>query len=278
QPYDHMLAICRYLPKDAVILIDGDLPAGEWDYLHYVQGHRPDVLGVFPGLLAAPWYRNMWMRDGLGEACDQRFQEALKTAKKPAELKHTQFLLDECRARNIPVYTTSVFGETKEGHFIPEGLVFRYLSKDEIPPTPEERAEKAKEILEFLDSSQRRGNYRMDLRLQPFWLRYVIGAWVRAYRSTASDLYPKYPELAERALRKAMEMDPYSGKDRVNLALLSMDERRWEQAEQLLDEALLLEPEMPLALAAKVDLYRSQGRLEEAAAWNERLEERKRRP
>lgn len=277
QPYDHMAAICRYLPPNAVVLLDGDLPAGEWDYLHVVQGQRPDVLGVFPGLMGAPWYREMWMRDGLGEATEKRYQEALKTAKKPSELKHTQFLLDECRARNIPVYTTSKFGEAPEGHYLLEGLVFRYLNKDETPPTADERAEKAREVLAFLDSCQRRGNYRMDIRLQPFWLRYVIGNWVRAYRGVASDLYPKYPELAEQALRTAMEMDPYSGKDLVNLALLRMDEQKWAEAEKLLDEALLLEPEMPLALAAKVDLYRSQGKLEEAASWNERLEERKKR-
>lgn len=279
QPYDHMKAIMDYLPKDSVLLIDGDLPAGEWDFLHVVEGHRPDLLGVFPGLLSAHWYRRDWMNNGphkgLGDDADRDLNEASKTSSK--QLRHTQFLLDACRKRNIAVYATSKFGEAQDGYYIPEGLVYRYLNKDEVPPTARERAETAKKVLDYLNKAQRRGNYRMDLRLQSFWQRYTIGTWVRAYRDAARELYHYYPDLSEQALLKAVEMDPYSAKDQVNLALISMDRRDWATARERLDEALRLEPEMPLALGALVDLYRNQGDTEQAALWSQRLQERKSR-
>lgn len=274
QPYDHMAAIMKWLPPNAVICIDGDLPAGEWDYLHTVLGMRPDVCGVFPGLLGAPWYRRDWVRDGLAVEADERRFEAFQ---KGTDKKHLQYLLDVCRDRNIPVYCTSMFEEAQDGQYFQEGLVYRYLRKDEKAPTPEERLQTAKKLFEYLESCERRGDYRLDIRRQTFWTRYVIGSWVRAYRGVARDLYPAEPELAERALLRAIEMDSYETKDRVNLALLYMDRHDWDRANEQLDIALRLEPELPLALAAKVDLYRSKGDAKEADTWQARLEDRKRR-
>lgn len=267
-PDDHILGCIDWLPKGAVLCVDGDLPAGEWDYYHNVIKYRPDVLGIFPGLLAAPWYRHDYMPPELGDEIEERFR-------KSGDKDYLQSAVDVFREHGMPVYCTSRFYELKRGQLMPEGLVYRYLKEDEPTPSREERLATARKALDYLQSRQRRGDYRMDLRNQTFWTRYDIGQWVRAYRDLSRELYPDDEARAEVALQEALKMDPGKSEDWVNLANLHEKQGKLEQAQQELDEALRHEPDMPLALEAKVRLNQAQGRPEEAQRYQQRLDRRR---
>ncbi|MEW6279538.1 MAG: DUF2723 domain-containing protein [Candidatus Eremiobacterota bacterium] len=267
-PNDHMESILDYVPKGAVLCVDGDLPAGEYDYYAYVIKKRPDVIGVFPGLLAAEWYTRDFP-NALGPRMMDRWTRG-------EEKEMLQAFVDLCREDGLEVYCTTNFSEASKGQFLPEGLVFRYLKADEPAPDKNQRLATARKVLRFLESRQRRGDYRLSLRNQTFWTRYCIGHWVRAYRNTARDLYPDDIQGAELALRRALEMDPGYVRDWLNLALLYMDQHRWDEADQALDQILEREPGNLLALAAKVDLFKSQGNRSQAEHWQARLEKKRR--
>lgn len=262
-PEDHMLAILDSLPQGAILCVDGDLPAGEYDYTHYVLKHRTDVVGVFPGLLPAEWYRTQWMPPDLGEATQKRWEEG--------EKEYVQAFVDICRERGLEVFLTSDIGELKRGQKIPEGLVFRYLKEGETPPDRATRLERARKTLTFLESRPRRGDYRMNLRNQTFWTRYAIGSWVRAYRTLARDLYPDDLAGTELALRRALEMDPVPA-DWLDLAELLFKQKRFQEASEAVDRVLAEEPESVKALQAKLEIVQALDDPAEVEKWRSRVE------
>jgi tetratricopeptide (TPR) repeat protein len=70
--------------------------------------------------------------------------------------------------------------------------------------------------------------------------------------------------LAEDAFQSALELDPYHVKSWINLARVLLDQERSEEALEMIDEALAIEPESSVGLRLQGRAYHQLGRLDEA--------------
>jgi tetratricopeptide (TPR) repeat protein len=94
-----------------------------------------------------------------------------------------------------------------------------------------------------------------ELRSENPWGFYMLG--LSAWKSDQHG-------LAEDAFQSALELDPYHVKSWINLARVLLDQERSEEALEMIDEALAIEPESSVGLRLQGRAYHQLGRLDEA--------------
>lgn len=241
---DTMRATFAACPRDAVLVVTGDLPTGAAEYLQLVKGVRPDVTLLMPGLMAADWYASrlpgpLWQAAQTEKGHDARLLAVLKAHRQRGKAVYFN------RQTNNP------------GHFRSRGLLWEWWPEViKLDPLQERAILQAS--LQHMLASPPRGSQRLSGD-QTFWLRFTLSFWATAYRALSVRLY-EHKDLAgsTQALDRALALVPPRPVDLLNRGLLAFDERRYDEAERFYQEALQLQPGYDLALAALEDLRRAR--------------------
>jgi len=241
---DTLRATFAACPRDAVLVVTGDLPTGAAKYLQLVEGVRPDVTLLLPGLMAADWFASrlpapLWAAAAPEKGHDARLLAVLKAQ----------------RQRGKDVY----FNRQTDtpGHFRSRGLVWEWWPEVVTIPPQTEKAVLQTALQHMLDAPLR-GSQRLSGD-QTFWLRYTLSFWASAYRALSVRLY-EHQDLkgSTVALDRALALVPPRPVDLLNRGLLAFDERRYDEAERFFQEALKLQPGYDLATAALEDVRRAR--------------------
>ncbi len=243
---DTMRATFAACPRDAVLVVTGDLPTGAAEYLQLVRGVRPDVTVVIPGLMAADWLsarlpQPLWKAASSTRGHDERLLAVLTAQRRMGKV----VLFN--RQTDAP------------GQFRCRGLVWEWWPTGAALPSSTEEKAALQAALQRMLSAPLRGSASLSGD-QTFWLRYTLSFWAQAYRSLSVRLYEHLDLTGSRvALDRALELVPPRPVDLLNRGLLAFDERRYDEAERYYQEALKLQPGYDLALAALEDLRRARG-------------------
>jgi hypothetical protein len=272
---DTVLARLEPLPAGAVLVSGSDLGSGSALYLQRVEGVRPDVQLIFPGLLNSSWY------------LDQLPPELARAARSGDPLPS---LVAACQARGRPVFLD--YRPAGGLAVVPYGLTYRCLAPGEGVPAAGEQS------LQILEKAR----VRADLtRGRTFWERELVAAWGRAWLETGQALVGEnparavealnrglaldpgsargwmalgqarlaleQPEQAQVALQRSVELDPASARAWLYLGLARLAGGQTEKAEEALLASVQLDPRQRPARVALAQLYLKMGRPEEAARW-----------
>jgi len=189
------MALCA--PARSAIVVGGDLPAGAVDYLRYVRGEFKDRIFICPGLVSGYWYRD---RLPVGVA---------RAGERGGNQSGNQGALEEMFAylgqKGWGLYCNDVNSGIR-GFFVKQGLLYRYYPSTAEAPRKKDLVPELKRLFEVLDSSPRRGRYKLDWR-QNYWMNYCITQWIEAFQNFAKELSADDPKTAIRAWTRVAEME-----------------------------------------------------------------------
>lgn len=264
QALDLVQAVYQCLPPKALLITNGDLPAGTANYLRLALGRERGVVSIMPGLAGADWYQ---------ESLPARMNLAGRI--KPGEKLDHSLALNKMVATAINHgYTVWINEPTSElqGRCVQCGLVFRYFPNDAPSWSEQEYLAALDRSFKVMENFPRRGDYRLNWR-QNFWLRYCIDKWVDGYYNLANGFDKVKPELALQALTRVVEMDdPLPPELFVARASLYARLNRLDEAIKDARTALDVAPDSRPIIEGLVTLLDRANRKDEADRYRRKLE------
>ena len=221
--------VLSYLPKNSIIVIDGDtLVTNTW-YIHYVKGVRPDVEVAQKGGFANNYFLDTQI---------SKYKEEHKT--KIEDFALTEKVFEQLSGdREIFFITPLSF---KNIVWVPQGLSLRYVSKDRLP-NREDYISSQKLLWQKISPPKRKDLKISERNLIPSFipLPYAV-----ALVMTGDYIIANYADIdnAIYFYRKAISVDPDYSKTYAELGALEFDKRgECGAAEKNINIAIKLNPE-----------------------------------
>ena len=189
--------VLGFVPKETVLLGDGDHLVAGFLYGLRAQDRRRDVEFLSPRLLNAEWYR---------ESASRRLGVSLSAPVGPRPLERW---IEELIAAKKTVLLAGVLPPGLETHFptYPEGSLVRVLPKGTLPPQPEQVEALNLEIY---------SRFRIEgvAPAPGTWNRLVQANYARTWLALSSAFSAKGREVeARRCRERAVELAPWLGSD-----------------------------------------------------------------
>ena len=247
---DLLGAMFRTVPPRSGLIVGGDLTGGAAEYLSTVRGQGRDLILIYPGLISGDWYR-----ERLSRAVARRAKDAEARDGAPGALKA---VLDYLSAQGRESYTNDL-GSKVKGFFLRDAFLYRYYPNAKLGPKLKDYVPHLKKTFEILESSPRRGNYRLDWR-QNYWTRYCIQQWLSAYKNLAEQFAEFEPELAVACLTRVAQMEQSPElQTYLDRAALLVSLKRYREATSDLRVVLRLNERSKTALLLMVKAYEGLG-------------------
>jgi hypothetical protein len=253
---DHSRGMLKFLPKDSLFFIVGDLNTGMFDYLHYVTQERPDVVLVCPGLVAGDMKRDdprAWfaasLPDELRDYCLDRSEAR--------QIDVIQSLMLHARAQGRRVFYNYPIDKTlNPGHYARYGPVWEFLPVDGPDFTP---AEIRKNCLDVLDSLESHFN-NTPPKQSPhhnFWVTFFLSTTLESYAALEEVLKSTDPEKAVVCLDRMISIEhPPQPKHIKERAALEFKLGRMQAAKEDFERVLEFSPRDEFVLAGLVSVSR----------------------
>lgn len=238
----HILRAC---PPNALLICTGDLPVGALDYVHKVEGLRPDLDLVCPGLLGGGWYRSQlsprvshWLQGASGSQ-----DEVVLHMAKAAQASGVAVMANQ--KVEIP------------GIWRPRNLCLQWYAPN-TNPLPKD----LELIQEHLQSAIAQ-SYELEPGLageSRFWPRYLISSHLRSLRFLAAESFRTQPQLALASMDRVLALGGDRDLDYLNRGLLLQGLGRHQAAIADFEEALRRKPDWKLAQVALEISQRARSR------------------
>jgi FtsH-binding integral membrane protein/tetratricopeptide (TPR) repeat protein len=259
--YDTAKAQFDACPKRALLIMDGDLACGVSEYLKTVEGDRPDLNVLFPGVAGSIWGLQNLEHELRGAVV----QFVVSGADNDAAL--------EACARIHRARGFSVIGGNRmniPGSWVRRGVVWEWYPDDAAKPSPAEELKLQEAALDLICNYPLKGRHYSDPS-NGFWVNYSLDVWIKGLRGIAETTFKDKPEVAIRALEKIKDFCKPTIQDDLNLGFLYKDVRQPVKAEAYFRQVLETDTQNRLARAGLCDLYESLGRIEEASKLRKEL-------
>lgn len=210
--------ILKPLPKNSILLLNGDIAIFNTQYVVYALKYRTDIV---------PIHFSKFLKGDMNDAMKKYYPHVyIPTYSENISFAHS--FIDK-NYEKFPIYTTLQIGDLPQEYtLIPEGLVFRLYKKSDVPPYKEVRR------LDYMawDSYQNPldgslGKYRN--LMQANILDYYRAAHVRS--SMMASIYGKDYDDSMRHLQIALLLDPENKDVLTRLATNYIDLGRCKDAE-----------------------------------------------
>lgn len=222
-------------PRGALLIVTGDLPVGALDYVHKVEGQRPDLDLVCPGLVGGSWYRDQ---------CSPRVQGWLQGAAGNSDAVAAH-LARAAHQDGVAVYFNQQLN--LNGIWRPRNLSLQWH------PPGSALEDDSPLIGRDLDQA-----LRQSWRLEPglggedrFWPRYLISSHLRSLRFLAAHSFQRQPHKALAAMERVLHLGGDRALDYLNRGLLLQGLGRHPAALRDFEEALRRQPQWKLAEKAR---------------------------
>jgi len=224
-------------PPGALLVGQGDLTVGALEYVQKVEGVRPDVEMICPGLLNSAWYRG---------TLSPRARAWLPPLPSSDVDRH-RLLARRAWDTGAPVIFT--MPGAMEGAFVPAQLAWRWYPAGLAPGAASQR-EQARQHLGRLLQNCAGLEYGLQGE-ERFWPRYLISARMALLRRLAGKLYLQQPRLAWMALQQLLDLGSRDPLDRLNRGLVLQQLGRNREALRDFDWLLQRHPSWELARQAR---------------------------
>lgn len=214
-------------PTGSLLVVNGDLPVGAFEYSHAVLGERPDVEPICPGLMGGAWYRAQihprlaqWWNGEVGDLVEQAYRAG------------------------VPV----LFSERNSltGVWRPRALCWQWYP----PGTRVQDLDLVERCLRSVmaDSQRLLPGLGEESR---FWPRFMVSLRIASLRGLSGELYETRPQLALAGLERAIELGADRDLDYLNRALLYQALGRHQRALVDLEVVLQRQPAWRVASLAR---------------------------
>jgi hypothetical protein len=261
--YDTIKASLDECDKGAIFVVDGDLPCGVAEYLVYVEKYRPDVHLVFPGVIGSKWGA-YHLPDFIKESLDRAGWSSIS---------HDQALEIVFRAQYSAGGQCMLGYKNSKvpGTYRHRGLLWQWYPPEATPPSEAAEMKIQAKELKFMRSWPRTSDYHLDVH-QNFWEQFEIDIWANGLRGIVELTHTLRPDLACEAMA---ELDnnyvDLTSLDFTNMGLMEKSLGHRLLAERCLRRALELDPSFTVAMAGMVDLLTMENRSKEAEVWRKKI-------